>query len=352
MISSRTLYLAPFSLLFLLLVGGDVASACDLCSVYCSVESHKPVAKRFQIGFAEQFTEYGTIKTEGHTIENEMHQRMNSSISQLFGVYDFSDRVGLQLTLPYISRRFARVEGEGLERGTEAGIGDMSIIARILAVQMRDEDLLFNLHLTGGVKLPTGNTDRLREELEEHHATSDDDLVLEDSHDHTEHSVVRHGDEDHGDMMMESVVHGHDLALGSGSVDLPLGFSILVEKGSAFLKGGLSYTVRTRGDHEYEYADDLMWNVGPAYYMRREQASSVALRVALSGEHKGKDTGRGGVRQDDTGTSSVFIGPELIVSMKETLSLEAGLDLPLDINNTGTQAVADYRLRAGISYVF
>lgn len=326
----------------------STAQACDLCAVYNSVDAQKPMAGSFRLGIAEQFTEYGKLQEDGHKIDNAMHQRLASSITQIVSAYDFSDSFGLQVSLPYVNRRFTRFHDEMLHSGTEAGIGDMTIIGRYNALQLRDEDTLFNVQLLGGVKVPTGDSDRLKEELavEGIHPMEEMDVYAPIT------AVSRHEGHDHGEGAVPGAVHGHDLALGSGSFDYPLGITILAEKGRLFAKGGIIYTVRTAGDHDYQYADDLQWDFGPGYYVHLDHDSNIAARVVLSGENKSKDSGQGGAIQSDTGITSLFIGPELDFMVGEALTGEIALDLPADINNSGTQAVASYRMRTALTYRF
>lgn len=293
-----------------------------------------------RLSVAEQFTEYGTLQEDGHKVENEFHQRLSSSISQVIGTIDASSKVSVQVAVPYINRRFKRLEGEEVERGTEAGIGDMTVLLRYHPLEYREGESLVSVRLHGGIKLPTGDSDRLKEELEEGHVHS---------HSRSTRGVsLRHGAEEE----IISAVHGHDLALGSGSIDFPMGVSVFLEQGRIFLKGSTTYTIRTEGDHSYEYADSFMWDVGPAYYLFLQHESNVALRAALSGEHKGKDTGIGGEIQSDTGINAIFIGPEISFAVNDSWSGEIGSDFPIDIDNSGLQAVASYRLRGAVTYRF
>src|SRR5205809_6025690 len=82
------------------------ASACDLCSVYSAMQARGEVNKGFTLGVAEQFTHYGTLQKEGQKESNDLNQHLDSSISQLFVGYNFTDRFGVQVNLPIIYRSF------------------------------------------------------------------------------------------------------------------------------------------------------------------------------------------------------------------------------------------------------
>lgn len=60
-----------------------------------------------------------------------------------------------------------------------------------------------------------------------------------------------------------SGIHGHDLALGSGSYDAVLGAGVFTRYRSAFFQASVQYTVRTTGSYDYRYANDVSFDLGP-----------------------------------------------------------------------------------------
>ena len=74
---------------------------------------------------------------------------------------------------------------------------------------------------------------------------------------------------------------------------------------------------------------------------------TLALQLNVTGEHKGKHTFQGETA-DDTGITSVFLGPKISFTWSEKLSAEVGVDIPVSIDNTTLQAVPNYRIRAGL----
>ncbi len=329
--------------------------ACDLCAIHNSIESMKPQAGSFHLGVSEQFTRYGTLQQSGRFAPNTQKQFMESSITQIVGAYDLSDTFSVQVSAPYVSRKFRRMVSEEIENGTEAGIGDISLVGRFIAYDHEVADTRVLLQFLGGVKLPTGESDRLGEESElGHHEEGISEVDEHDTHEveHEEEASAEHAHKHAGHVHEEvpSAIHGHDLSLGSGSVDFPVGFSVLVQKGRVGLSGDLQYMIRTEGDFDYHYGDDLLWSVGPSYYVFLDHDSSVAVKANLSGEYKRKDE-VGGEKENDTGITSTFLGPEIIVSA-EPFGGKLAVDLPLEINNTGFQAVSDYRFRVAFFYRF
>ncbi|MEY2428067.1 MAG: hypothetical protein QOJ40_952 [Verrucomicrobiota bacterium] len=288
--------------------------ACDLCSVYAATEAQGGSGKGFFGGVAEQFTRFGTLQDEGHRVPNTFGQYIDSSVSQVFAGYNFSDRFGLQLNLPVIYRSFKLPPGGA--SGSEFGIGDMSLIGNFLAYQKLGENFTFNWSLLGGLKFPTGDSSHLK----------DPDVD-------------------------GSGIGGHDLALGSGSVDGLVGTSLSARWKRMFLNAGVQYAARTEGDFGHQYANDLTWVGGPGVYLALTHQYTLALQAVVSGETKGKDTFNGAL-DGDSAETIVYVGPQISFTWQSKLSAQVGADLPVSIRNSGLQAVPDYRVRAAFTWRF
>lgn len=297
--------------------------ACDLCAVYSISQAHGEIGTGFSAGVAEQFTHFGTLQDSGEEVPNEVGQRLDSSISQLFVGYNFTDRIGVQFNLPVIYRSFKRPEGFEIDRGTEFGIGDVSLVGHWQAVDYQKMNTTFSWTLLGGIKLPTGNTRRLAEEFNEVEVPG----------------------------APESGIHGHDLALGSGSVDGIIGTTIYARCDRIFFTANAQYAIRTEGDFDYRYANDLTWAGGPGYLLLFSEDHTLALQFIVSGETKKRDTFEG-ESADDTGITSVYLGPELNFTWSDKLSAELAVDIPVVMRNTALQLVPDYRVRAALTWHF
>ena len=301
------------------------AVACDLCSVYSAMQARGEVEKGLTLGVAEQFTHYGTLQEDGAKVPNVLDQRLDSLISQIFVGYNFTDRLGLQVNVPIIHRSFQRANDAGeIERGSESGIGDVSLVANFLAYRKATKQRTFAWTLHGGVKFPTGSSDRLQEELNE--------------------SPPPPG-------AAESGIHGHDLALGSGSLDGIVGTGLFARRRRLFVSANAQYTIRTKGDFDYRYANDLTWWGGPGVFLALNEDYTIALQINVSGETKGRDTFQG-QKADDTGITSVFLGPQISLTWTGRLSAELGADLPVSVDNTALQSVPDFRVRAAVNWRF
>jgi hypothetical protein len=290
---------------------------------------------------AEQFTHFGTVQIDGREVSNPTGQYENSSITQLVAGYTFNDRFALQLNTPLIYREFKRPEGFAIDRGTESGLGDMSLIFKTVALHFssgaqkefdvsgknpvaieHEPDFTLSLVLLSGVKFPTGDSSRIEEEF---------------------HEIDIPGAPPSG-------IHGHDLTLGTGSFDGIFGGQISLRYKNFFADQSLQFTLRGDGTHQYHFANDLSWDSGPGYYFIRTQETIVGLQFVISGEHKDVDRFRG-KPAEDTGITSVFVGPRVVAS-RGCWSAEVEVDLPALIENTALQVVPDYRLRGAISFHF
>jgi hypothetical protein len=117
-----------------------------------------------------------------------------------------------------------------------------------------------------------------------------------------------------------------------------------------FFESNVQFALRTEGTHQYRFANDLLWSGGPGYYIVRNRDTILGLQLVVSGEYKGLDRFRG-QPAEDTGVTSVFLGPRVIAS-RGRWSAEISAELPALIHNTALQAVPDYRLHGAISVQF
>lgn len=329
--------------------------ACDLCAVYRATEIGYG-EEGLGAGVAEQFSDFSTLKQDGETVDNPADERLYSSITQLYLSYDFTPWFGAQLNLPIIARSFRRAAGGGVETGDETGFGDLTLLGNLYPYTFVGERALFRSSVSAGLKLPSGSASRLREEIgeeeeeEEGPAHGCDPFLpprLRRGCAEGDGGSAHHGPHSqHG-----SGVHGHDLALGTGSTDVILGSSLFFGWDRLFLTASLQYMIRTKGAFDYRYANDLLWSGGPGIFALAQDDYSLGLQALLTGETKGKDE-LDGDPVDDTAITSLYVGPALRATWKSALGLELAVDLPVIQNNSSLQIVPDYRLRAGLVWRF
>ncbi|MFL6520181.1 MAG: hypothetical protein ACJ8NS_08170 [Chthoniobacterales bacterium] len=345
---SKTVSLVSFAIMACAIT---TASACDLCGCYTpqmeTALDPNPAGQQswrdsFYVGAAEQFTHFGTLQFEGEEVSNPTGQYLNSSITQLVAGYSITPRFALQINVPLIYRSFERPEGFAIERGTESGLGDISLLGKFVLFhretggrtslkfddpknphfEKHDPDFTISALVISGVKFPTGDTNRIKEEFNEIEVPG----------------------------APESGIHGHDLTLGTGSYDGIFGCQFSLRAKSFFFQADSQFTLRGAGTHQYRFANDISWSGGPGYYFVRDRETIVGLQFVCSGEHKDVDRFRG-QPAEDTGITSVFLGPRFIVSHGK-LSGELAAELPVSIDSTALQVVPDYRLRASFAIRF
>jgi len=307
-----------FMFLFLFPV---LSFACDLCG--CFIPKHSP-PQGFLFGVAEQYSSLSDLSLEGELLPNEFNQYMNSSNTQLIANYRFNEKSALQLNIPLIHRSFQRLENGMIDRGTESGIGDLLLVGDYTPFQRKNPFQEFRWRILGGLKFPTGNSDRIGEELQEVDPVEGQAL---------------------------SGVHGHDLALGSGSWDFLVGTNVTGRAHRWFYSANLQYAIRTRGAFDYRYANDLLWSGGPGYNVSSDMQWPVGLQLLVAGEYKGDDQ-LVNEKTDDTAVTSVYLEPTAIIGLKQLGTAEIGVGIPLVLNNSGLQTVPKYRLRIGMTWTF
>ena len=345
----KTLRLLLISILF---ASGIIAArACDLCGCYTPQLETMPGMEATPLlpGLAgwyaavgEQFTRFATVQVDGREVANPTGQYENSSITQLVAGYQITSRFALQINIPLIYREFKRPEGFAIDRGTESGLGDVSLLLKTVAFHYtsparrtfefensknpvaieHEPDFTFSAVLLTGLKFPTGDSSRLEEEFNEVEITG----------------------------APVSGIHGHDLTLGTGSYDGIFGEQNSIRYENIFLETNVQFTLRGDGTHQYHFANDLTWSGGPGYYFVRSRDTIFGVQFDASGEYKDVDRFRG-KPAEDTGITSVFVGPRVVAS-RGRWSAEIAAEFPVSIDNTAFQVVPDYRLRGGISFHF
>ena len=317
----------------------SAARACDVCAIYTATEMREG-RTGIRIGVGEQYTRFGRLQEDGHEIHNP-GEYIDSSITQLFLGYDFVPRFGVQLNVPIIDRQFRRMEADGLKRGNESGFGDLSLLAVGRPYSLITQDVVFRTGLFAGLELPSGDPDRIGDELAEGHGAEG------------EHGAARVVRQAHGaeDLAVVSGVHGHDLALGSGSVDGLIGGSAFASWRRLFGSASLQYAIRGEGAFDYRYANELNWLVETGGYVVLEHDWSLALQAVAGGAYKGDDV-LAGKSTDDTRIAFTFLGPGFTFTWGESLGVDLTGDLPVSRHNTGVQIVPSYRIRGGVTWHF
>jgi hypothetical protein len=317
-------------------------AACDLCAVYTATIMQES-GTGVWLGLAQQFTSFGTLRSGTDKVTNGSSEWLESSITQVVIGYNVSPRWGVQLNVPFVSRRFRRAGEDGIVKDDVTGIGDASLVSHYDLVSEAYRHGIFVLRTHAGLKLATGDSDRLGRELAEHedeeegHGDGHGAGLGRPAHDGETHSV--------------SGIHDHDLALGSGSIDGLVGASFLWTRDRFRLGGAVQYAVRSEGDFDYQYANDLIFSLTPGFFAALGHARSVSVGTQLSGETKGKDEQKGS-DVDDSSITALYLGPRITLTEGAAVNFELGADLPVYQNASAVQIVPDYRLHLSVGVRF
>lgn len=322
------------------------AVACDICAIYTATEQRES-RTGLRLGIAEQYTHFGTERLGGTEISLPATEYADSSITQFLVGYAFDPRFGVQLNIPFVSRTFRRIEDHRTETGSEIGLGDLSVLGSFNAFSLITEDVVFRSTLLAGVKFPTGDASRLGEEF----VTTGTAGGPARAAGRAAGRAASGRRAAAGILPLEGGLHGHDLALGSGSYDGIVGGQLFWSWHRVFATAGMQYAIRSGGSFDYRFANDLTWTGGPGYFVLLGHDYSVGLQAALSGETKGYDTQQGRTATD-TAMTALYVGPGVNATWGTSLATEVAVDLPVIQHNTGLQLVPDVRVRGGVTWRF
>jgi hypothetical protein len=327
------------------------AAACETCALY------SPPSQRFLLNQDRKqpyklnwFTRYSTLDTRlTGTRETDAHgEEIKSYINQLSLEYKVAPRLHAQLSLPILSRDFKAREGEHLQPDDESGPGDLSVIGKYILRETTLKEGHLTVTLVGGLKTPTGNTDRIGA----HHAHDDEaahETASEPDSGEADHHTEEAGDAGehaHG----TSAISEHDVTLGSGSWDPFGGVQAEYSRNNWSLDGMVQYYWRSEGDYDYTFADDLYISAHIGRILIRKNNVALGLRAGVLGEFRDADE-QGGVAIEHTALDSWYVDLTATLAAGSFIG-EAGVDLPLEQESGAATLVPDarFRLSAGIFF--
>jgi len=320
----------------LFVISAAAVWACDSCGCeFCEPGSlfanaygaGAPAPKSyFFANVVEQFTNFSTLRNIPAGVSANQYEY--SSITQVILGYQISPDLNVQLNLPYIYRAYQNVNlsNTGLVRGQVNGLGDIRLVLNYVALREETPDWALSWRVSGGVKLPTGDSHLLDNE--------DPAAPLND---------LTSGN---------NAVGGHDLALGSGSYDAIISTGITFDWQKFLFTADADFTIRGTGRDGYRYSNEFGWSAGPGYRVWQDENHVLTAQVLATGEYKAADTAQGG-GTDDTFVSAVNVGPNVILAWKNGISARVQAEIPvMQHYDTGFQAIPAYRLKAALTFSF
>jgi hypothetical protein len=309
----------------------NFAHACDPCSVFNAARISGPIPQSFWASVSVQNTSFDKAKTATTSRSGEQVREFNTT--QLGFNYDINERFGAQLSLPFIIRRFDRFSNYRSRTEHDSGIGDLVLLGRYTPLLHRGYEWSTMLGVSAGVKLPTGDTGAITDSV----------------------STTRRGDTGNESRLRHHPVPiasgGRVLTFGTGSTDALLGVNSLTRYGRALFLVEAQYGIRTTGDFDYRFANDLIISGGPGYDLYRSDSDVVTARVPITGEFKAHDTLEGSP-VFGSAISNTYVGPELLVSIGDRTSGLIAVDFRTSGEDPNAAIVPIYRLRASLAYRF
>lgn len=327
------------------LVAGLPVTACELCAIYSADNAREQRKSGLVLNVSESFIPYRTVLFNDEQVSGNDLDFRDSSITHIVPGYNFSPRFGVNVGVPIVYHNFKRTEVRysptpppvvRTEKGTEVGLGDVSLIGRLNVFEVAKMKYGFGVSILAGVKFPTGDTDRIADEVEQ---TRIFESLLPPG---TPHDPLGHA---------ISGVHQHDLSPGSGSYDGIFGLTARARWTRLFLNAQFQYYLRTEGESGFTYGDEIMVSGGPGIYLLSHEGFTLNLQGNVSYDSTGRDEVEGRL-SNRTGFTAWYLGPQLGLTVGERFSAVAGIDLPLSITANGLQNVPDYRFHAGLVWRF
>jgi hypothetical protein len=329
-----------------LLIAAQTAGACELCAIYNAGSAQGQSESGLLFTIAEQYIPYRNPQFEGEEVSIANPSYVDSSITHFVPGYNVNSWLGVSVNIPLTYLNFRRrdlryspttPQGDPFtEKGTEFGLGDTALIARVTVFQKSKMRYGMFVNLLAGVKFPTGDASRLDEEVAQAKIFQSF-LPPGSPHDPLGHSIAS--------------VHPHMLALGSGSYDGVFGLTANARWKRWFLNGQIQYYLRTKGEAGFKYGDELIVSGGPGAYVFLGDSWTLSLQLNALYDTMGRDELIGQV-SNRTGETAWYMGPFLALTIGEHFSANAGVEVPLRIANNGFQSVADYELGVGLSWRF
>ena len=141
------------------------------------------------------------------------------------------------------------------------------------------------------------------------------------------------------------------LALGSGSYDFVTGFSANARWRRLAFATDLQYFIRTRGEFDYRFGNELSVSGSPGFYLVFREEMSLAVYASVMYETKERDR-ISGAKKDEGILSAWYGGPGLIFTCGENFSATLNGDLPFNVASRGVQTIPEYRIRGGLNWTF
>lgn len=313
-----------FVILVVINLYSSFAYACDYCGIYpnplstSSMDTTPLKASEITFGAAEQLIGYSKVRQDGNSVPKALHENLKINLTNLSLQYTLNPKIRFSAFVPVVFERYRTLENGVFKGAHDKGIGDVILQTEFLPVAYYHGTNSLVFKIGGGVKLPSGSTDK---------------LSLEGT-------------------TQEAIIRGRDLSIGTGSVDFPVFTSLTFEHNKYLLEAGAQYNIRTEGDYNYQYANDLWWHVGVGLIIPQESGFTITPSFRLVGFHKDMDQ-QNNRDVSDSGIDLYGVEPRVVLDgILTNTKLLVAVFAPVNLDNKGLQALQDHTVTLGVEHSF
>lgn len=317
--------LAILSFLTLALV--STAETCDFCMLSQGISPLETV-KGAGMRVNERYTLLNSIYNGTNEVANP-GAKEEYWTTEITGFYGVTDDVMLLAVVPYKetkSNGHFHVHKDGSvgfhsdEKGGASGLGDIAVLGRYTFFKTHTIDTTTSAAGIAGIKFPTGKTD----------GRTDDGMKYLDSH----------------------------LQLGTGSTDFILGFSMSHVVQRLSLSTNLLGAITTEGeagDTKHQFGNLLNYDITARYRVYPDvfapTSAQLFFSLGLNGELREREK-ENGVELANSGGHTIYLSPGIQVVAAPHWIMELSYQHPVYHNLYGTQLGEDYKVNAGMTYLF
>lgn len=198
-------------------------------------------------------------------------RKLKTSINNLILRYGLGDNFDIRAVIPYTYKHMKQTYPKGAKKGQEltlknSGIGDAKVFVRYQVFNQKKGDPAF-LAIGLGLKAPTGDTSKSFTTIKGEQKTP-------------------------------------TMQLGSGSWDFVGEIGMTKIFPNSRIDIYTSYTLKNEGSYDYEYGDQINWNIGYSYALN----PYFDIQCAFNGLYMQKNKSSG-TTVDNTGGNFIYLTP-------------------------------------------
>ena len=300
-------------LLIIILFVGKPANSQTCCSggVPLSNNIGLPILEKgiLQIGVSYDYNNLNTLNEGSKKLDDRNRLRITHSLLVNFG-YSITNNLSVEALVPWVNQRRRILTNNTLSKSS--GIGDAILLTRYKLLDNNN----WTFSLGGGIKLPTGATDKKN------------DL-----------GIVLNADLQPGSNALDGVF------LTSISKQFNFRKSLTFSSRLTYRKTGVNNKYQKVNNYKFGNETQFFVSVADQFFLFNQVLnSSLTLKYRQVLKDKINDKGI-----SNTGGEWVFISPSLSLDLIENVRLSSSLELPVYSNVEGIQLTPTYRFNVGLS---